>query len=138
MSYRCTSNLLGRGVLGDGLGALRDGVLGQLTGKQKPDGGLDFPRGDGGALVVVRQAGGLAGNALKDVVHERVHDGHGFGRDASVGVDLLEDLVDVDSVRLPPLLALLLITLGDRFLGLAGLLGGLSGSFGCHFSSGTC
>ena len=25
-------SLLGRGVLGDGLGALRDGVLGQLTG----------------------------------------------------------------------------------------------------------
>jgi hypothetical protein len=29
----------GRGVLGDGLGALRDGVLGQLTGEDEADTG---------------------------------------------------------------------------------------------------
>ena len=41
-------------------------------------------------------------------------------------MDLLEHLVDVDSVRLTPLLPLFLISLGNTFLGLAGLLGGLS------------
>ena len=46
-------SLLGAGVLGDGLGALRDGVLGQLTGQEEPDSGLDLPGGDGGSLVVV-------------------------------------------------------------------------------------
>ena len=60
-------DLLGLGVLGDGLGALRHGVLGQLTRKQQPDGGLDFPGGDGAAPVVVGQSGGLGGDALKDV-----------------------------------------------------------------------
>jgi len=50
-------NLLGAGVLGDGLGSLRDGVLGQFSGQEKPDRGLDLPGGDGGPLVVVSQAG---------------------------------------------------------------------------------
>jgi len=33
---------LGRGVLGDGLGALRDGVLGKFTREDETDGGLDL------------------------------------------------------------------------------------------------
>ena len=71
-------NLLGRGVLGDGLGALRDGVLGQFTGEEEPDSSLDFPGGDGGPLVVVGQTGSLSGDPLEDVVDKRVHDGHGL------------------------------------------------------------
>ena len=126
-------SLLGAGVLGHSLGALGHGVLGQLTGEQEPHGGLDLPGGDGGPLVVVGQAGSLGGNPLEDVVDEGVHDAHGLGGDTGVGVDLLQDLVDVDGIGLlPPLLALLLVTLGDGFLGFARLLGGLSGSFGRH------
>lgn len=68
------STLLGLGVFGDGLGALRHGVLGQLTGEQKPDSSLDFPGGDGAAPVVVGKPGGLGGDALENVIHERVHD----------------------------------------------------------------
>ena len=34
----------GRGVLGDGLGALRDGVLGELTRQDQSHGGLDLAR----------------------------------------------------------------------------------------------
>ena len=124
--------LLGAGVLGDSLGALRDGVLGQLTGEEEPDSGLDLPGGDGGPLVVVGEPGGLGGDALKDVVDKGVHDGHSLGGDASVGVDLLQDLVDVDAVGFLPPALLLLITLGDRLLGLSGLLGGLSGGLGRH------
>ena len=115
------SDLLGAGVLGDGLGALRHGVLGQLTGEQQAHGGLDLPGADGTALVVVRQARGLSGNALEDIIDEGVHDSHGLGGDAGVGVDLLEDLVDVDGVALLPglsaLLAALSSALGDGFLG---------------------
>ena len=80
------NHLLGGGVLGDSLGALGHGVLGQLTGEEQTDGGLDLPRGNGGPLVVVSQTAGLGGDALEDVVHERVHDRHGLGGDASVGV----------------------------------------------------
>ena len=71
-------NLLGRGVFGHSLGALRHGVLSQFTGEEQPDSCLDLPGGDGGPLVVVGQTRGLTGDALKDVVHERVHDRHGL------------------------------------------------------------
>ena len=116
-------DLLGACVLGDGLGALRDGVLGQFTGKEKPDSGLDLPGGDGGPLVVVGETRGLGSDSLKDVIHERVHDGHGLGRDTGVGVDLLQDLVDVNGVRFLSLLLLFLVASGTGGLGLAGLLG---------------
>ena len=53
-------------------------MLGQLTGQQEADSRLHLPRGDGRALVVVRQTGGLRGDALKDVIDERVHDAHGL------------------------------------------------------------
>ena len=69
-----TTTLLGGGVLGDSLGALRHGVLGQFTWEQEPDSSLDLPTGDCGTLVVVGETGSLGSNALKDVVHERVHD----------------------------------------------------------------
>jgi hypothetical protein len=120
-------SLLGAGVLGDGLGSLRDGVLGELTGQEEPDSGLDFPGGDGGPLVVVGELAGLGGDALEQVVDEGVHDAHGLGGDSGVGVHLLEDLVDVDGIRLLPLLVpLLLISLDNGLGGLAGSLGSFS------------
>ena len=126
-------DLLGAGVLGHSLSSLRDGVLGQLSGQEKPDRCLDLPGGDGGPLVVVSQTGGLSSDPLEDVVDERVHDAHGLGGDTGVGVDLLQHLVDVDGIGLLPLsLLLLLVTLGDGFLGFARLLGSLSGGFGRH------
>ncbi|XP_049620782.1 uncharacterized protein LOC125995859 [Suncus etruscus] len=81
-------DLLGAGVLGDGLGALGHGVLGQLAGQQQAHGRLDLAGRDGGALVVVRQARRLARDALEDVVDERVHDAHGLGRDARLSLRL--------------------------------------------------
>jgi len=65
----CQSQSLfrGRRVLGDGLGALRDGVLGKLAREDEADRGLDFPRRDGGLLVVGSQLRGLGGNALENV-----------------------------------------------------------------------
>ena len=41
------SCLLRAGILGHGLGSLRDSVLGQFSGQEKPDRGLDLPGGDG-------------------------------------------------------------------------------------------
>ena len=122
----------GGGVLGHGLGALGDSVLGQLPGKKEPHGSLDLPGGDGGLLVVVSQAAGLGSNLLKQIVDEGVHDAHGLGGDSGVGVDLLQHLVDVDGVGFFPFLGPLLVVLGDVLLGFAGLLGSLSGGFGGH------
>ena len=58
-------------------------MLGQFTGEEEPDGGLDLPGGDGGPLVVVGETGSLGGDSLEDVIHERVHDRHGLGRDTA-------------------------------------------------------
>lgn len=107
-------------------------MLGKFSRKEETNGSLDFPGGDGGALVVVSKTGSLCSNAFKDVVHKRIHDRHSLGGNASVRVDLLEHLVDVDAVGFLPLAFLLLIALGDGLLGLASLLGGLSGGFGRH------
>ena len=51
---RWSDDLLGRGVLGDGLGTFRDGVLGQFTGQQQTDSGLNLTTGDSRTFVVVR------------------------------------------------------------------------------------
>ena len=79
-------------------------MLGELAGEDEADGGLDLAGGDGGLLVVAGELGGLGGELLEDVVDEGVHDGHGLGGDADVGVDLLEHLEDVDLVGLYALL----------------------------------
>ena len=103
---------------GDGLGALSDGVAGELTGEDETDGGLDLAGAESVALVVADESGGLTGDALEDVADERVEDAHGLLGDASLGVDLLEDAVDVHGEGLG---ALLLV---DNFLGGLGSLGG--------------
>ena len=113
-------------------------MLGQLSGQEEPDSSLDLTGGDGGPLVVVSQLGGLSSNPLKDVVDERVHNAHGLGRDSGVRVDLLENLVNVDSIRLLPLLSLgtlltsPLLGLGGINLRLARLLDVLTNSLGRH------
>ena len=127
------NNLLGAGVLGDSLGALRDGVLGELTREEEPDSSLDLTRGDGGPLVVVSKSAGLSGDSLEQIVDERVHDAHGLGGDSSVRVDLLQHLVDVDGIGLlPSQLLLLLVSLVDGLGGLAGLLSSLSRNLWWH------
>jgi len=101
-------------------------VLGQLSGEEETDGGLDLTRGDGGPLVMVSQTASLSSDTLKDVVEKGVNYGHGFGGHSGVGVNLLQDLVDVDSVRLLPLLLALFLVSSNGLGSLAGLLGSLS------------
>ena len=84
------------GELGDSLGSFRDCVLGELSGEDEPDSSLDLPGGDGGLLVVEGKTSCLSGHLVEDVVDEGVHDSHGLGADSSVGVDLLEHLIDID------------------------------------------
>ena len=91
------------------------------------DSSLDLSAGNGGPPVVVGKSGSLSSNALKDVIHKGVHDRHGLGRDASVRVDLLQHLVDVDAVAFPPPPLALLVP-GTGGLCLAG---GLLCSLGC-------
>ena len=118
---RMFSHLFAAGVLGDGLGAFADSVLRQFTWEEETHGGLDLSAGDGGALVVVGQTGGFAGDALEQVVDEAVHDAHGLAGDAGVGVHLLHDFVHVDAVAFSPL-SLSLLVAGSRGLGLRDVL----------------
>ena len=95
---------------------------------------LDLPTCDGVLLVVMGEAGRLGGNTLEYVVDERIHDAHCFRGDASVGVDLLHHLVDVDGVALLAEL-LLLALLSGRLRRLGGLLSFLASNFSGHFIS---
>ena len=130
---RLSSSLFAAGVLRDGLGSLADGVLAEFSGKVEANGCLDLAACDGVLLVVVRQPRGLGGDALKDVVHERVHDAHRLAGDACVRVYLSQDLVDIDGVALFAGLSLLLLALSPRGFGFDG--GGFLFAFlNSHFS----
>jgi len=105
---------LRRGELGHGLGPLGYSVLCKLTGKHEAHSSLDLSGRKCCLLAVSRELTSLAGDALKDIVDERVHDAHPLLADAGVRVDLLEDFVYVGRVGLDtPLAALLLAVHGD-------------------------
>ena len=108
-------------------------MLGQLSGEEQANSGLDLPGGQGVLLVVANKLAGLGGDLVEQVVDEGVHHGHAAGGDAGVGVNLLQHLVDVGGVRLLAGLALLLAFSGllDGLGRLGGGLGG-SSSFGGH------
>ena len=107
-------------------------MLSELAGQQETDGGLDLAASDRRTLVVVSETGRLGGDALEDIVDERIHDAHRLARDTGVGVNLLQHLVDVDSVALPPSPTVLLATATRRLRLADGLLGALRCCFRRH------
>ena len=68
------------------------------------NGRLNFAARQGGLLVVSGKLSGFGGNALENVIDERVHNGHSLLGDTSIRVDLLEDLVNVGRVGFDTLL----------------------------------
>ena len=123
--------LLGAGVLGDSLGSLRDSVLSELSWKDQSDSSLDLSASDGGSLVVVSQSGCLSSNSLKHIIDKAVHDAHGLAGDSSVRVNLLQNLVDVDSIAFLPFSLPLLVSSSGCF-SLSCLLGSFAADFGRH------
>ena len=89
------SEHLGLIELGHGLGALGDGVLGELTREDETDGGLHIAAGHGGVAVDTAQFGGLGGDLLERVRDEVVDDRDALLGDAGLRVHLLHDLEDV-------------------------------------------
>ena len=83
-------------IFGDGLGAFRDGVSGQLSGEDELDGRLDLSGGECSSLVESDELGSFGGDSVEGVVDEGVHDVHGLLGHSDVGVHLLEDLVDIN------------------------------------------
>ena len=69
MHNELRTRLRGR-ELGDGLGSLGDGVLGELTREHETNGSLDLAGRESGLLVVGGKLSGLASDALEDVADE--------------------------------------------------------------------
>ena len=103
-------------------------MLGEFSGKEKSHGSLDLSGGQSGLLAVAGQTRSLKSQALEDIVDEGVQDGHASLGDTSVGVNLLQHLVDVRSVGLD---LLGLSTSGCFLRGLSSLLSDSGGL--CHF-----
>ena len=99
-------------------------MFGKLARQHEQHRCLDLSRAQRALLIVPHELAGLVDNFVEDVTDEGVHDAHALGRDARVGVDLLEHLVDVDAVAFAAalLLALLLLALSLGLLLLGGLL----------------
>ena len=102
-------------------------MLGKLTRKDQADSSLNLAGGESALLVDADQTTSLGGDALEGIADEGVHDGHSLGGNTSIRVNLLEHLVDVDTVRLLSGLLLLLSILGDSLDSLGSLLGTLLG-----------
>ena len=94
------SRRLCRRELGDRARSFSNGVLRELTGENQTHRRLDLTRRDRALLVVAGKLRGLRGNALENVLHERVQNSHGLVRDTRVRVHLLEHTVNVGRVRL--------------------------------------
>jgi len=45
----------------------------------------------------------LSGNTFENVIDETVHDAHSFRTDSCIGMDLLQNLIDVNGIALIPL-----------------------------------
>jgi hypothetical protein len=121
---------LRRGEFGHGLGSFTDSVLGKFTGKHQTNSGLDFTTGKSCLFVVGGELSSFSGNAIKDILDERVHDAHALFADTGIGMDLFEDLVNVTSIRFGTFGTLALATGGCLFGGCrlgTGLFGGCLG-----------
>ena len=84
------------GELGDCFSSFTDGMFGQFSGKEEFHGSLYFSEREGSLFVVSDKLWGFDSDSIEDVIDERVHDAHGFFGDTGFGVDLFQDLVDVD------------------------------------------
>ena len=63
-------------------------MLAKVSRQQQAHSGLDLSVRDGGALGGADQARGLVGDALEDVLRERIQDAHGLLRQAQALVNL--------------------------------------------------
>jgi len=83
-------------VFGDSFGSFRDSVSSQLSREDELDSRLDLSGRESSSLVESNELGSFSGDSVEGIVDEGVHNIHGLLGDTNVGVNLLEDLVDVD------------------------------------------
>ena len=124
--YASFSHLLAACVFGHCFSSLTHSVFSEFTRQEKTNSCLDLSWRDGRLLVVVSQTGSFSGDSLEDVVHEGVHDTHGFAGNTIIWMNLLHNFVEVDGVTLFTLASSFLVSTDSTFL--AGLL-----PFGCYW-----
>lgn len=56
---------------------------------------MDFPASQRLLLTVTDELNGLSGQAVEHIINEAVHDRHRLLGDPNIGMDLLEDLINV-------------------------------------------
>ena len=88
-------------------------MVSEVSWEDELDGSLDVRGRKGDLLLVSGELGGLNSDSLEDVVDEGVHDSHTLLGDSDVSVDVLENSVDVNRVRIELLLS---VSLGDSSL----------------------
>jgi len=123
--------LLGASVFGHGFGTLRYSVFCQFSWKNQPYSSLHLTASYCGSLVVVSKSWCFTCNSFEDIIDEAVHDAHSFARHTSVGVHLLQHLVDVDTIAFFSFPLLFLITSASCF-SLSCFLGTFGANFGRH------
>jgi hypothetical protein len=87
---------LTRSEFSDSLSSFGNSVLGEFSWQKKLNSGLDLSGRKGSLSVVSDKLGSFEGDLVEDIVDERVEDVHGLLGNTGIGVDLLEDLVDVE------------------------------------------
>ena len=83
-------------VFGDCFGSFRNSVSSKFSWENELDSRLNLSGWKSSSLVESDEFGSFGGNSVEGIVNEGVHDVHGLLWDSDVGVDLLENFVDVD------------------------------------------
>ncbi|KAH9624374.1 hypothetical protein KSS87_011886, partial [Heliosperma pusillum] len=84
-------------------------MLSQFTRQHKSHSSLNFPGSNSRLLVVPCKLRRFLSKLLEDVVDKAVHNAHRLARDSDIGMNLLENLKDVDLVGFNALLVSLLL-----------------------------
>ncbi|KAK9058624.1 hypothetical protein SSX86_023466 [Deinandra increscens subsp. villosa] len=90
----------------------------QLPGQHQPHRRLNLPRSNRRLLIIPREPRTLLRKLLENIVNKRVHNPHRLARDPDIRMNLLQNLKDVNLVRLHALLVPLLFLIGGPRPGL--------------------
>jgi len=83
-------------IFSNSFSSFRDSVSSKFSGENELDSWLNLSGWESSSLVESNKLWSLSGNSVEGIMDERVHDIHSLLWDSDVGVDLLEDFVDVD------------------------------------------
>ncbi len=87
------------GEFSDSLRSFGDCVLGKFSRQYQTHSCLNFPGCNSGLLIIASKTSRFLRQLLKDIVDERVHNSHSFGRDPCIGMNLNRQNTKQDVVK---------------------------------------